>query len=44
MLDSENKIEIKRIGSQPSTKGQTEYFTETIRIDYILCKRHITGS
>jgi quercetin dioxygenase-like cupin family protein len=26
-------MEIKRIGSQPSTKGQAEYFTGTVRID-----------
>jgi len=27
------KMDIKRIGSQPSRKGQTEYFTGTVRID-----------
>lgn len=27
------KMDIKRIGSQPSTKGSTEYFTGTVRID-----------
>jgi quercetin dioxygenase-like cupin family protein len=27
------KMEIKRVGSQPSTKGSAEYFTETVRID-----------
>ena len=27
------KMEIKRSGTQPSTKGQTEYFTGTVRID-----------
>jgi quercetin dioxygenase-like cupin family protein len=26
-------MEIKRIGSQPSTKGSAEYFTGTVRID-----------
>ena len=26
-------MEIKRIGSQPSTKGQAEYFTGSVRID-----------
>jgi quercetin dioxygenase-like cupin family protein len=26
-------MEIKRIGTQPSTKGPTEYFTGTVRID-----------
>jgi quercetin dioxygenase-like cupin family protein len=26
-------MDIKRIGSQRSTKGQGEYFTETVRID-----------
>ena len=26
-------MEIKRNGSQPSSKGQTEYFTGTVRID-----------
>jgi quercetin dioxygenase-like cupin family protein len=26
-------MEIKRIGSQPSTKGSAEYFTGTARID-----------
>ncbi len=27
------KIEIKRSGSQPSTKGQADYFTGSVRID-----------
>ena len=27
------KMEIKRSGTQPSTKGQIEYFTGTVRID-----------
>jgi quercetin dioxygenase-like cupin family protein len=27
------KMDIKRSGSQPSAKGQTEYFTGTVRID-----------
>jgi quercetin dioxygenase-like cupin family protein len=27
------KMDIKRSGSQPSTKGPTEYFTGTVRID-----------
>ena len=27
------KMHIKRIGSQPSTKGSAEYFTGTVRID-----------
>jgi quercetin dioxygenase-like cupin family protein len=27
------KMDIKRSGSQPSTKGQAEYFTGTVRID-----------
>jgi hypothetical protein len=26
-------MEIKRIGSQPSTKGSTDWFTGTVRID-----------
>jgi quercetin dioxygenase-like cupin family protein len=26
-------MDIKRIGSQPSTKGSTEYFTDIVRID-----------
>ena len=26
-------MDIKRIGSQPSTKGSEEYFTGTVRID-----------
>ena len=26
-------MKIKRIGSQPSTKGSAEYFTGTVRID-----------
>lgn len=26
-------MDIKRVGSQPSTKGQVEYFTGTVRID-----------
>ena len=28
-----NEMDIKRIGSQPSTKGSTEYFTGSVRID-----------
>ena len=28
-----NEMDIKRIGSQPSTKGSGEYFTGTVRID-----------
>jgi len=28
-----NKVEIKRIGSQPSGKGTTDYFTGAVRID-----------
>jgi len=28
-------MEIKRIGSQPSTKGPDEYFTGTVRVDYL---------
>ncbi len=28
-----NEMDIKRIGSQPSTKGSTEYFTGAVRID-----------
>jgi quercetin dioxygenase-like cupin family protein len=27
------EVEIKRIGSQPSAQGSTEYFTGTVRID-----------
>jgi hypothetical protein len=27
-------MDIKRSGSQPSTKGSTEYFTGSVRIDY----------
>jgi quercetin dioxygenase-like cupin family protein len=30
---NESKIEIKRSGSQPSTKGSSEYFTGIVRID-----------
>ena len=26
-------MEIKRVGSQPSTKGPSDYFTGTVRID-----------
>lgn len=26
-------MDIKRVGSQPSAKGPTEYFTGTVRID-----------
>ena len=26
-------MEIKRVGSQPSSKGRAEYFTGTVRID-----------
>jgi quercetin dioxygenase-like cupin family protein len=29
----ESKMEIKRIGSQPSTKGPADWFTGTVRID-----------
>ena len=29
-------MDIKRIGSQPSTKGSDEYFTGTVRIDPII--------
>ena len=32
-LDSENILEIKRSGSQHSTKGRAEYFTGNVRID-----------
>ena len=28
-------MEIKRIGSQPSDKGSAEYFTGTVRVDYL---------
>jgi quercetin dioxygenase-like cupin family protein len=28
-----NEMDIKRIGSKPSTKGSVEYFTGTVRID-----------
>jgi quercetin dioxygenase-like cupin family protein len=28
-------MEIKRIGSQPSTKGPVEYFTGAVRIDHL---------
>ncbi len=28
-------MEIKRIGSQPSTKGPSEWFTGTVRIDFL---------
>jgi quercetin dioxygenase-like cupin family protein len=31
--DAGKKIEIARVGSQPSTKGKTEYFTGSVRID-----------
>jgi len=31
--DKEQKMEITRIGSQPSSKGPSEYFTSTVRID-----------
>jgi quercetin dioxygenase-like cupin family protein len=30
---SQTQLEIKRSGSQPSTKGSEEYFTSTVRID-----------
>ena len=29
----ESNMEIKRIGSQPSSKGSTDWFTGTVRID-----------
>jgi quercetin dioxygenase-like cupin family protein len=29
----QRKMDIKRIGSQPSTKGSAEYFTGSVRID-----------
>jgi hypothetical protein len=29
----ESTMEIKRVGSQPSSKGPAEYFTGTVRID-----------
>jgi quercetin dioxygenase-like cupin family protein len=28
-------MEVKRIGSQPSTKGPAEYFTGAVRVDYL---------
>jgi quercetin dioxygenase-like cupin family protein len=29
-------LDIKRVGSQPSTKGQAEYFTGRVRIDPLI--------
>ena len=31
--EGDNKMEIKRSGSQPSGKGPVEYFTGTVRVD-----------
>lgn len=31
--EGDNKMEIKRSGSQPSGKGPAEYFTGTVRVD-----------
>jgi len=32
-------MDIKRIGSEPSTKGPEEYFTGTVRVDYLFHAR-----
>ena len=32
-------MEIKRIGSQPSEKGPSDYFTGTVRVDYLFQPR-----
>jgi quercetin dioxygenase-like cupin family protein len=32
-MAKENRMEIKRSGSQPSTKGSVDYFTGTVHID-----------
>jgi quercetin dioxygenase-like cupin family protein len=31
--EQESKMEIKRVGSEPSAKGPAEYFTGTVRVD-----------
>jgi quercetin dioxygenase-like cupin family protein len=40
MLFKENKMEIKRNGSQPSGKGPAEYFTGNVRIDPLFQAPH----
>src|SRR5208282_6232791 len=32
----DNKVEIKRLGSQPSVRGPSEWFTGTVRIDPLI--------
>jgi quercetin dioxygenase-like cupin family protein len=32
-VQSQRKMDIKRSGSQPSTKGSTDYFTGSVRVD-----------
>jgi quercetin dioxygenase-like cupin family protein len=43
-----NKMEIKRVGSQPSMKGPAEWFTGTVRIDPLFLKANapsrVTGA
>jgi quercetin dioxygenase-like cupin family protein len=34
--EGDNKMEIKRSGSQPSSKGPAEYFTGTVRVDPLI--------
>jgi quercetin dioxygenase-like cupin family protein len=34
--EGDNKMEIKRSGSQPSGKGLAEYFTGTVRVDPLI--------
>ena len=34
--EGDNKMEIKRSGSQPSGKGPAEYFTGTVRVDPLI--------
>jgi len=34
--EGDNKVEIKRSGSQPSGKGPAEYFTGTVRVDPLI--------
>jgi quercetin dioxygenase-like cupin family protein len=38
------KMDIKRNGSQPSTKGSTEYFTGTVRIDPLFQANNPAGA
>ena len=32
-MRSDSRMEIKRVGSQPSAKGPADWFTGTVRID-----------